>query len=599
LTVESHQHSSHSVDSWHSALSSSGLLQFWARVPSSRSRLIILGVVGLFLLYEVLSKSFGAYLADANPEAALGLNPRNPTALLNLAEDKLNSDDSFKLLDPVLSAPRNVGPGSSFAKGDVASEPPELGAALPGKSEPPVEVPKQSSLDGAALAQIQGWAERALLEDPINPRALRILGQISEHTSDEEHTERLMQAAVRRSQLESVAVYWMMRKSYQDQDYKAALRYSDILLRTRPQALVPVTPMLGKIAESPNGSEELNALLATNPPWRQQFLSYFPNAITDARTPLAILLSLKNTANPPTASDLRPYLDFLIQHGFYDLAYYTWLQFLPPEQLAKAGNLYNGSFDTPPSGIPFDWVLTKGAGVTVQAAAKGDKPEERGLRLQFGPGRVDYHDVTQMIMLSPGSYHFHGKYKGDLVSERSLEWRVICAPKDQNVIGRGVVARGGTTTQWNDLDFSFTVPEAECPAQYVKLVFDARSASEKFISGSIWFDDFQIAREETPEAEGSAVAPEAGQQAVAPTADEPAATADDSKSTLSPDAGEPTATPEASQPAAKPAAGEPESATGASIVTPPAGEMTIKPEIYDQSAAPTSTPEASQAQPHQ
>ena len=49
--------------------------------------------------------------------------------------------------------------------------------------------------------------------------------------------EKLMQAAVQRSLLESVAVYWMMRKSFQDQNYKAALRYADILMRTRPQAL--------------------------------------------------------------------------------------------------------------------------------------------------------------------------------------------------------------------------------------------------------------------------------------------------------------------------------------------------------------------------
>ena len=31
----------------------------------------------------------------------------------------------------------------------------------------------------------------------------------------------------------------------------------------------------------------------------------------------------------------------------------------------------------------------------------------------------------------------------------------------------------------------------------VVLVFDARSASEQFISGSIWYDDLQIVREAT------------------------------------------------------------------------------------------------------
>ena len=85
---------------------------------SSRWRIIALTLLGLFLLYHVVTKSFGAYLADADPEAALVLNGNNPTALLNLAEDKLSKDESFKLLDPVLAPPRNVGPGSTVPKGD-------------------------------------------------------------------------------------------------------------------------------------------------------------------------------------------------------------------------------------------------------------------------------------------------------------------------------------------------------------------------------------------------------------------------------------------------------------------------------------------------
>ena len=186
--------------------------------------------------------------------------------------------------------------------------------------------------------------------------------------------------------MESVAVYWMMRKSFQDQNYKEALRYADILMRTRPQALPYIMPIMGKAAELPEASDDLKLLLSNNPPWRPQFFAYFPQTITDARTPLDVLLSVKESTNPPSARELRPYLDFLIQRGFFDLAYYTWLQFLPPEQLAQAGHLYNGGFDAPPSGTPFDWVLTKGTGVTAQVAAKADRPGERALHLQFGPG---------------------------------------------------------------------------------------------------------------------------------------------------------------------------------------------------------------------
>jgi len=52
---------------------------------------------------------------------------------------------------------------------------------------------------------------------------------------DEEGTKTLMQAAARRSLLESRAVFWMMRKSYQQRDYRAAMAYADTLIRTRPE----------------------------------------------------------------------------------------------------------------------------------------------------------------------------------------------------------------------------------------------------------------------------------------------------------------------------------------------------------------------------
>ena len=240
-----------------------------------------------------MTKGLSAYLADSNPEAALFLNGNNPTALVNLAEDKLAADPSFKLLDPVLAPPRNAGPGSTVAKGDQTTAkdaPPTL---------PATPTVQPSTLDDASLAEIQNLAQRALANDPLNARAFRILGQISERTSDEMQTEKLMKAAVERSMLESIAVYWLMRKSFQDQNYKEALRYADILMRTRPQALGYIMPIMGKMAEIPKGSDDLKLLLAENPPWRPQFFAYFPQSITDARTPLDILLSVKESCEPP------------------------------------------------------------------------------------------------------------------------------------------------------------------------------------------------------------------------------------------------------------------------------------------------------------
>ena len=52
----------------------------------------------MFLVWEVITRSLVAYLADTNPKAAIRLRSTDPTALLNLAQDKLNAADSAKRL---------------------------------------------------------------------------------------------------------------------------------------------------------------------------------------------------------------------------------------------------------------------------------------------------------------------------------------------------------------------------------------------------------------------------------------------------------------------------------------------------------------------
>ena len=101
----------------------------------------------------------------------------------------------------------------------------------------------------------------------------------------------------------------------------------------------------------------------------------------------------------------------------------------------------------------------------------------------------------QLVWLAPGSYHFRGKEKLDLVSQRGLRWHISCINREATEIGASPLITGHAPT-WADFGFSFTVPEADgCPAQYVWLNYDARWASEQFISGAVWFDDLQIERQ--------------------------------------------------------------------------------------------------------
>jgi hypothetical protein len=463
---------------------------------STKFRSLILAGLALFILFEVITRSLPAYFAAASPETALHLRSGYPAAILNLAEAQLSRKPKLNTLSPVGESVRDdTAPGNAeHPHSAVTADSSDTASSIASKPDASSSYQYQPRPD----ARIQSAIEKALQQDPLNARAFRLLGQLSSLGSDEEQTRALMEAAVRRSKLESIAVNWMLRKSYVDQDYRAALGYADILLRTRSRGIDVAMPVLGKIAEIPSGKYELKQLLKTDPPWRELFFRQLLSTVTDARTPLELLLDLKDTSTPPTKLDLAAYLNFLVEHRFYELAYYTWLQFLPPAQLDRAGNLYNGDFATAPSGLPFDWVFTKGTGVSLQIAPLDNKTALQALSLQFGPGRIDY-SIAELIVLSSGDYRFSGKYKSDLVSERGLQWRIACAGDKPADLGQSE-AVSVTTPEWKDFEFSFTVPEKDCPAQYIRLVFDARSASERFISGTIRYADLRLVRAPEPDA---------------------------------------------------------------------------------------------------
>jgi hypothetical protein len=430
-----------------------------------RFRLPILGVLAVFLIWEVATRGLASYLAESNPGVSLRLRAGNSTAVLNLIETKLDEAQQ----QARKQSSQGDQPSSFYPHG----------------------------LDATGAAQIRMWAEEVLRNDPLNSEALRVLGQLSYGVTDKNQTRRLMQAAIRRSLRESIAVYYMMQDSYLRRDYEAALRYADVLLRTRPRVVDEVMPMLGEMAENREGSWKLKQLIATNPPWRGQFFASLPSVVTDARTPLDFLLSVKENGNdPPSAGELRSYIDFLIKRGFYDLAYYTWLQFLPDEQLSQAGHLFNGSFEIEPSGAPFDWRFSQDTGATTKIASRPDDVAKHALFMQFGPGRADFHGVRQLLMLPPGSYMFEGQYMLDLISPRGLQWRISCVQAREPLAESSLY--NGRVPDWANFHVDFAVPSQNCPAQNLELVSAARSASEQFMTGTAWYDGLLISSAEPP-----------------------------------------------------------------------------------------------------
>lgn len=466
-------------------------------------RAVVLAAVGAVLAWQVATHSLVAYFAGRSPETALRLSPTDPRALLILADRRLAQSQAP---EPAQQSgqPAATQPASKTQATEDPRDRLKAWAELPFKTlDKPIDAADRPTAATApsrptgpspeTAEEVRRWVELALSNDPLSARAATILGQLAHLAGDQARVEKFFRAAAGRSIRESLAVYWLMRKSYEERDYAAAFGHADALMRTRAQAETYVIPILVRMAERKTSNKELTEALLGNPPWRSVFLRHLAQKASDPRAALELLLAIKATATPPTPGDLQAYVHALIERKQYELAYFAWLQFLPPEQLTSTGFLFNGSFEVKPSGLPFDWVLNEGAGVTIDIVERPDSREgQHALMIRFGLGRVDFRGVQQVVMLAPGTYEFTGKYKGEIVGKRGLVWRVTCAGTPKQIGESAMVT--GASSRWRDIEFTFTVPEADCRAQQVRLELDARMASEQLVSGSIWYDELRIGR---------------------------------------------------------------------------------------------------------
>jgi hypothetical protein len=409
---------------------------------------LVVAFLGLALCWLIVTRSVAAFLATTAPRFALVLNPHESKALLSLVEAEIS-----------------------------------LASAKNGKAE-------GSQLSPQRLTTLRGQVQAALATNPLSPKAYRLLGQIFELQGSVQEAEKFMLVATRYSLNESLAVDWLMRKNFERKNFRTAAFYADVMLRSTGR-MSSVMPVLARMAEDEIARREVEKILSANASWRPSFFNTLGPYLTDARTPLLLFQALKDGNSPPTIKELNAYQAFLFRNKLYELAYYVFLQFLPPHELEAAGFLVNGGFETRPSGSPFDWQWSGGANVILQLAQRPENPKGKGLLVELGPGRVEFPRVTQAVVLTPGEYLLKGALTGKVVGSRGLQWGISCLGGP--TIGTSEMILG-SFPDWRAFQFRFIVPEAKCSAQMVQLNLPARSLSEQLVSGEIWFDDIAIAR---------------------------------------------------------------------------------------------------------
>src|SRR5262245_27741378 len=120
------------------------------------------------------------------------------------------------------------------------------------------------------------WAQRALRSNPLNSRALTLLGLIAERKDDRKSAETLMRISAARTWNDPMTNGWLFNQEFSRGEYARALPYVDAVLRRNqayPEWTSELFGALARFTADPRAFKALTAFLATSPPWRAWYLS--------------------------------------------------------------------------------------------------------------------------------------------------------------------------------------------------------------------------------------------------------------------------------------------------------------------------------------
>ncbi len=301
-----------------------------------------------------------------------------------------------------------------------------------------------------------------------------------------------MTEAVARSRRETVAAFWLLHQAYEGGDPDGVVRMANVLLRTRPELNRFTLSYLNSLVLTPEGRDALAAALVAQPSWRLRFLGNLGQQLAASDAPLTLFQQLKAAGSPrPRRSWCRSCGPAWPRTSRPAPPTTSGCSYCRPSELAKVRPVNNIDFAAAPGTLPFNWSVPRSRNAFVDFLPRGEANAGRTLRVRFGIGRVGFNGVSQVTFLAPGTYRFTGMQKGSMSAKRGMRWQVQCYSSSQ-MAGQSDQLMG-TPRGWQEFAFDVTIPDdGGCDAQRLRLIHDARSASEQFASGEIQFESLRI-----------------------------------------------------------------------------------------------------------
>lgn len=316
-----------------------------------------------------------------------------------------------------------------------------------------------------ATAPTLRTAQAGLAQLPLAFEPFFVAARAAEQGGDLRRAIALMEEARHRRPSYPAVRMQLMIYYTKAERYREALTEVDVILRRNHELRPMLLPELTKLISDRRGREALATVLATDPPWREEFFNAAGGRRldpADARDLYQRVRSLK------PRGDVRLERQLILQAqastGDFAGARQTLLASLPERERAANQYLFDGTFRGAAAPKPFAW---KYQDVDVGRAEPAKDGGRTFLDIAYFGGR-SVNLAEQVLALKPGRYTLRVVARSDNgISSGTLYWRVACLPS-RTPVGTLDLSRAAAA----DRRFSavVNVPSTGCASQALTLV---------------------------------------------------------------------------------------------------------------------------------
>ncbi len=314
----------------------------------------------------------------------------------------------------------------------------------------------------ATPLEVERLAREALLNQAINPKALRLLGYVAETKGDSVIAEKYVRMAAKLSRREPGAQLWLIEATARTGNIPQTLVHYDIALRTKPDTQTILYPRLLSAIEDKDIRTNLKSYIRADNGWGTSFL-FFANANSQNLPALVdLIVETGGLKDPETAKNQElGLLGRLVNEGFFDQARRLYLQ-VPGARAARLTSPAFDAIDIDGSSGAMGWTLSTDPDVGgAFSRAGGDRQVMLSLYANSATTRTV---ASKLLYLKPGRYDFRAQLSAvDPGLGGFIKWQLRCP--SVSALGAIWTVQGGTQATRSE----FSVP-ASCPVQYLDLI---------------------------------------------------------------------------------------------------------------------------------